>query len=149
MAAHAGPDGRILLGVDTKKDPSILTRAYNDSEGVTAEFNTNILKRINRELDAGFDTDAFEHYAYYNEAAGRVEMHLVSLAEQTVVIDGVAVHFHEGESIWTESSYKYAVEEFAEMASGQGLSLESVWTDDDGLFSVQLYSTAGRRSERA
>lgn len=140
MAGRAGPEGRVLLGVDTKKDPDILARAYNDSEGVTAEFNMNILRRINEELGAEFDTNTFEHHAYYNEAAGRVEMHLVSQRRQTVEVDGVAIDFAEGESIWTESSYKYAVEEFAEMATGVGLELVSAWTDDDRLFSVQLYT---------
>ena len=147
MVGHAGPEGRILLGVDTKKDPVILTNAYNDSEGVTAEFNMNILRRINRELGAGFDTATFEHYAYYNDAAGRVEMHLVSLVKQTVDVDGVEIEFLEDESIWTESSYKYTVDEFAEMASGKGLDLETVWTHDDNLFSVQLYSVRHPRDE--
>jgi dimethylhistidine N-methyltransferase len=141
MVAHAGPDGRILLGVDMKKDPAILTRAYNDAEGVTAQFNMNILRRINQELGAEFDTNAFEHYAYYNDAAGRVEMHLVSRVEQTVDVDGVDIQFHQGESIWTESSYKYTIDEFAAMAAGKGLELDAVWKDDDELFSVQLYSS--------
>jgi dimethylhistidine N-methyltransferase len=141
MARRAGRDGLILIGVDVKKDIEILTRAYNDAEGITAEFNMNILRRINRELGTGFDTNAFEHHAYYNEAAGRMEMHLVSLIRQTVDVDGVDIDFEEGESIWTESSYKYSVEEFAEMASGAGLELVSVWTDSEDLFSVQLYSS--------
>ena len=143
MAGHAGPNGHILLGVDLKKDPAVLRRAYNDSEGVTAQFNLNILHRINDELGATFDATSFEHYAYYNEAAGRVEMHLVSLVGQTVDIDGIEFEFLEGESIWTESSYKYTVDEFAEMASERGLSLEAVWKDDGNLFSVQLYSAPG------
>ena len=145
MAGRAGPKGLILIGVDTKKDPEILTRAYNDTEGITAEFNMNILLRINRELGTGFDTNSFKHHAYYNEAAGRIEMHLVSLARQTVDVDGVEIDFDEGESIWTESSYKYSVEEFAEMASVAGLELVSVWTDSDDLFSVQLYSSRDSR----
>jgi dimethylhistidine N-methyltransferase len=142
MAGHAGSNGRLLLGVDTKKDPEVLNRAYNDSEGVTAEFNKNILRRINRELGAEFDTSAFEHFAYYNHAAGRVEMHLVSLTQQTVDVDGVEIEFLKGESIWTESSYKFTVDEFAHMASAVGLVLDSVWTDDEDMFSVQLYSSA-------
>jgi dimethylhistidine N-methyltransferase len=141
MAKRAGREGLVLLGVDTKKDPEILTRAYNDSEGVTAEFNMNILRRINDELGAEFRTDTFKHYAYYNHAAGRVEMHLVSLIKQTVDVDGIEIDFEEGESIWTESSYKYSIDEFAEVASGEGLDLVRVWTDGDELFSVQLYSS--------
>lgn len=141
MAGHAGPNGCLLLGVDTKKDPDILTRAYNDAGGVTAEFNMNILQRINRELGAGFDTTTFEHYAYYNDAAGRVEMHLISLISQTIDVDGVEFEFRENESIWTECSYKYSVKEFSDLASEVGLVLDSVWTDDEGMFSIQLYST--------
>jgi dimethylhistidine N-methyltransferase len=146
MAGRAGPKGHLLLGVDTKKAPEIFRRAYNDSEGVTADFNMNILRRINRDLGAGFDTDKFEHYAYYNEAAGRVEMHLVSLAPQSVDIDGTVIDFREGESIWTESSYKFSIDEFAEMASIAGLDLDSVWMDEEELFGVQLYVARDTRS---
>lgn len=140
MAGHAGPSGRMLIGVDVKKDPVILTRAYNDAEGVTAEFNMNILKRINEELGSCFDTGAFEHHAYYNDTAGRIEMHLVSLVRQSVNIDKWEFEFEEGESIWTESSYKFHVAEFAEIASVAGFTLDRVWQDERDLFSVQLYS---------
>jgi len=143
VARHADAGGQMLIGVDLKKDPDILNSAYNDRDGVTAEFNVNILRRINRELDAGFDPDSFRHHAYYNEAAGRVEMHLVSLSGQTVPVDDVEIEFEEGESIWTESSYKYSVEEFAAMASRAGFEFEFAWTDDEELFSVQLYSVRG------
>lgn len=141
MAKHAGPGGKLLIGVDLKKDADVLTRAYNDEKGVTADFNLNILRRINDELGTEFDPDGFRHHAYYNEAAGRVEMHLVSLTRQTVAVDGVEFDFAEGESIWTESSYKYAVEEFTELATQAGFELESAWLDDRDWFSVQLYST--------
>jgi dimethylhistidine N-methyltransferase len=140
MASHAGPSGKMLIGVDVKKDPDILTRAYNDSEGVTAEFNMNILRRINEELGTCFDTGAFKHHAYYNDAAGRIEMHLVSLVRQTVNIDQWKFEFEEGESIWTESSYKFHIGEFAEIAGDAGFTLERVWQDERELFSVQLYS---------
>jgi dimethylhistidine N-methyltransferase len=140
MAQQAGPGGRLLIGVDLKKDPDVLNSAYNDRDGVTAEFNRNILLRINREIGTQFDPNRFAHHAYYNEAAGRVEMHLVSLEHQTVRLDGVEHVFEEGESIWTESSYKYDLDEFAQLASGAGFVRESVWTDDDEWFSVQLYS---------
>jgi uncharacterized SAM-dependent methyltransferase len=141
MARHAGPGGKLLIGVDLKKDSDILNRAYNDEAGVTAEFNLNILKRLNRELGTTFDSGAFRHHAYYNEAAGRVEMHLVSRVRQVVGVDGFDIEFEEGESIWTESSYKYSVDEFAELATQSGFDLESVWLDDEKLFSVQLYTT--------
>jgi uncharacterized SAM-dependent methyltransferase len=141
MAKQAGADGDLLIGVDLKKDADVLNRAYNDEEGVTADFNLNILRRINDELGAGFDPDCFRHHAYYNEAAGRVEMHLVSLARQTVTVDGAEFDFEEGETVWTESSYKYTVEEFAEMATLAGFDLKSAWLDDREWFSVQLYST--------
>jgi dimethylhistidine N-methyltransferase len=147
MADHAGPGGKMLIGVDLKKDAGILNRAYNDKDGVTAEFNLNILRRINRELGAGFRTAGFRHHAYYNEAAGRVEMHLVSRFRQTIQVDDVEIDFDEGESIWTESAYKYTVDEFAEMAARAGFDLESAWTDDEKLFSVKMYSVgAGRIS---
>lgn len=139
MARHAGPGGKMLIGVDVKKDPEILTRAYNDAAGVTAEFNLNILRRINDELGASFDLSAFRHHAYYNDAAGRIEMHLVSRVRQTVRVGDCEFEFEAGESIWTESSYKFDVEEFADIAAGAGLGLESVWRDADRLFSVQMY----------
>jgi len=139
MAKQAGSGGRLLIGVDLKKDADILNRAYNDGEGVTASFNRNILVRINRELGTRFDPNRFAHHAYYNEAAGRIEMHLVSRDRQTICLDGVEFVFEEGESIWTESSYKYAPDEFARLAASAGFESESVWTDENELFSVQLF----------
>jgi dimethylhistidine N-methyltransferase len=141
IAEQAGPGGNLLIGVDLKKDAEVLNRAYNDEDGVTADFNLNILHRINHELKTDFDPDKFQHHAYYNEASGRVEMHLVSLTRQTVAVDGIDVDFEEGESIWTESSYKYSVDEFSGMAKQAGFELESAWMDDREWFSVQLYST--------
>ena len=138
-AKHVGAGGRLLVGVDLKKDPDILNRAYNDSEGVTAAFNLNILLRINNELGTRFDPDRFRHHAYYNEALGRIEMHLLSLTRQTIFLDGLEFGFEEGESIWTESSYKYDLEEFAALAERAGFDLVSAWMDEDKLFSVQLY----------
>jgi dimethylhistidine N-methyltransferase len=134
-----GPGGWLLIGVDLKKDPEILNRAYNDDAGVTAEFNRNILARINRELGADFDTNLFHHHAYYNESEGRVEMHLVSRAHQRVLVRGRQFDFGEGETIWTESSYKYSVPEFAALAAKAGYSQTEVWTDENRLFSVQLF----------
>ena len=140
MADTVGVNGGLLIGVDMKKDPALLDAAYNDAEGVTAAFNLNLLTRINRELDADFDLDSFAHNAFYNTEQGRVEMHLVSLRDQRVRIDGRHVDFVAGESIHTESSYKYAVEEFARLASAAGFGLEEVWMDDAAMFSVQFYT---------
>jgi dimethylhistidine N-methyltransferase len=141
MRRHAGPDGALLIGVDLKKDRAVLEAAYNDSASVTAAFNLNVLLRLNREIDADFDIEAFRHRAHYNEEAARIEMHLVSAVSQTVSIDGAAIDFAAGEPIWTESSYKYTVEEFSRLAARAGFELERVWIDDGDLFSVQYYRT--------
>src|SRR5687767_6407040 len=103
-----GPRGGLLLGVDLRKDPTILHAAYNDARRVTAAFNKNALVRLNREFAATFDVDRFRHYAYYNPVANRVEMHLVSLQTHAVIVDGEEYLFEQGEPIWTESSYKYS-----------------------------------------
>lgn len=136
VAKMIKPDGGFLVGVDLKKDPEILVKAYNDSKGVTAEFNKNLLVRINRELGANFNLDRFEHRALYNDREGRIEMHLVSLIDQEVIIEDTDIYFQEGESIHTENSYKYTPEEFKELASGL-LKVKRVWTDDSEYFSVQ------------
>ena len=128
---------RMLVGVDLKKDANVLHAAYNDSRGVTAAFNLNILARINRELGADFDLRRFSHYAFYNAAAGRIEMHLVSLARQSV---RVARHhrfrFERGESIHTENSYKYSAEGFRALAARAGYAGKKLWTDRKGLFAL-------------
>jgi len=129
--------GGLLIGVDLKKDFNILHRAYNDRQGVTARFNLHLLERMNQELDADFQLDRFSHYAFYNPGQSRVEMHLVSLANQVVHIGNAAISFKLGESIWTESSYKYTLAEFAQLASMTGFAVERVWTDPHQLFSVQ------------
>ncbi|MBO0778502.1 MAG: L-histidine N(alpha)-methyltransferase [Ktedonobacteraceae bacterium] len=127
----------LLIGVDLKKDFNILHRAYNDSKGVTAQFNMNMLARINRELGADFQLDQFRHYAFYNPGQHRIEMHLVSLQDQEVHIGEEMLPFAPGESIWTESSYKYTLAEFARLAASAGFSVANVWTDPQALFSVQ------------
>ncbi len=137
VADVAGDNGGLLIGVDLKKDPALLHRAYNDAQGVTAAFNLNLLDRINHELSGDFQLDAFRHYAFYNPQAGRIEMHLVSLREQTVHLGDNKIRFKRGESIWTESSYKYTLDEFARLAGGAGFAVERVWTDTVELFSVQ------------
>jgi dimethylhistidine N-methyltransferase len=125
-----------VVGVDLVKDPEVLYAAYNDSQGVTAQFNRNLLVRINRELGAGFDVSAFEHHAFYNREQRRIEMHLASLRRQKVRILGKCFDFRAGETIHTENSYKYTVESFAALARGAGWATGEVWTDPDRYFSV-------------
>jgi dimethylhistidine N-methyltransferase len=129
--------GQLLIGIDLKKDPQLLHAAYNDAAGVTAAFNLNLLDRLNRELGADFDTVCFRHYAFYNPLAGRIEMHLVSLAEQDVHIAGQVFHFATGETLHTEHSYKFRCDEFSAMAKDAGWSLKAEWQQDG--FAVQLY----------
>ena len=124
----------LLIGVDLAKAPDILYHAYNDGEGVTAKFNLNLLARINRELGANFDLDAFEHQAFYNAERSRIEMHLASTRRQTVRVCDSTIDFRSGETIHTENSYKYSIESFRALAHGSGWSALRVWTD--GLFSV-------------
>jgi len=137
MAQIAKKDGVLLIGVDLKKDKTILECAYNDSAQVTAAFNLNMLTRMNRELEADFDIDAFEHRAIYNEVQDRIEMHLVSLREQTVEVAGELLSFEDGEYILTECSHKYSLDDFAQLAEPAGFQVAKVWTDADQLFSVQ------------
>jgi len=136
VAGYVGEGGKLLIGVDLKKDAGILHAAYNDEQQVTAAFNLNMLQRINRELDADFDLQAFSHDAFYNVGESRVEMHLVSRNRQTVTVAGHTFDFAEGETIHTESSYKYDVEEFLSLATQAGFVSDQVWTDDQQLFSV-------------
>lgn len=136
MRAQVGGGGGILIGVDLKKDPDRLRRAYNDPEGVTAAFNKNLLRRINRELGADFNLGTFKHEARWVSEESRIEMHLVSTRAQTVRIAGEAVSFEEGESICTEYSHKYTIEGFTALARQAGLGIEATWTDADSLFSI-------------
>lgn len=129
----------LAIGVDLKKDHDRLVRAYDDEAGVTAAFNLNILARANRELGADFDLDAFRHVALYDGDLGRIEMHLESLADQTVALLGRRFAFAKGERIHTENSYKYAVPEFQALAARAGWAAEDCWTDAEDLFSVQLF----------
>jgi dimethylhistidine N-methyltransferase len=131
-----GPAGEMLIGADLKKDPEILDAAYNDRAGINAAFNLNLLERINRELGGDIDIDRFEHVAFYNAAAGRVELYLKSLAAQTVGIAGRRFHFAAGELIHTENSYKYAIDEFRALAERAGFRVAHSWTDKADLFSV-------------
>lgn len=137
IASVCGPGGGLLIGVDLKKDPRVLAAAYNDSAGVTAAFNLNLLSRINRELGADFELSRFSHYAPYNPSEGRIEMHLVSLEHQMVHLCGLDLPFEIGESIHTENSYKYSLPHFERLARGAGLKVEQVWTDARQMFSIQ------------
>ncbi|WP_214851402.1 L-histidine N(alpha)-methyltransferase [Exiguobacterium sp. s193] len=125
-----------LVGVDTKKEPELLNLAYNDGAGVTKAFNLNILKHINTVLAGTFDPSCFEHVAFYNEEEGRIEMHIKSQIDQTVQVSGHAFTFKEGETIHTENSYKYSIEEFQLLANTNGFRSVTYWTDPNGHFSV-------------
>jgi len=133
-----GRGAYMVVGVDMKKDPDVLLAAYDDAAGVTAEFNLNLLDRINRELDADFDRSAFRHQARWNAGEGRIEMHLESAQAQSVRIDGQAFGFAAGETIHTENSYKYAPGEFATVAERAGWRAAAHWVDTDDLFSIHL-----------
>ena len=137
-----GNDSRFLIGVDLRKDPVVLIPAYNDSAGVTAAFNLNLLARLNREAAADFDIGAFAHRASWNAAESRIEMHLVSRRDQTVFIDQSAVHFSEGETIHTENSYKYRPERFTALAAGAGWACTETWTDAARFFALFLLMPA-------
>jgi dimethylhistidine N-methyltransferase len=138
-----GCDGGLLIGVDLHKPRAILEPAYNDQLGITQAFNLNLLTRINRELGADFQLDRFRHRAVYNDAETRVEMHLVSQADQTVELDDVEIEFERGESIHTENSYKYTLDQFRAIADKSGFTVEQVWRDKDSLFSVQYLEVSG------
>ena len=131
--------GYLLIGVDLKKDKSILHAAYNDAVGITAQFNLNLLQRINHELDADFDLSGWQHKAIYNEQAGRIEMHLVSLREQQISIGQSRFEFANGETIHSENSYKYTTQEFIKLAQYAGFQSVALWVDADNLFSVHLF----------
>ncbi|MEO7086737.1 MAG: L-histidine N(alpha)-methyltransferase [Gemmatimonadaceae bacterium] len=137
-----GPNGAIILGVDRRKDASILNAAYDDAAGVTAEFNLNLLRRIDRELGADFDLSAFRHLAFFNDDASRVEMHLVSQRAQLVHIDDTTVGFEKGETIWTESSHKYDEERLNELAGAAGLRVSKLWTDECSWFWIAFLESA-------
>ena len=139
--AAVGPASGLLVGVDLKKDPLVLHAAYNDAAGVTAQFNLNLLVRINRELEGDFAPERFAHYAFYNPVPGRVEMHLVSLARQSVGVAGESFAFDRGQSLFTESSYKYTIEGFSRLAAGAGYRPAHCWTDPRGHFAV-MYMVA-------
>lgn len=150
MRAIAGalePGDACLLGADLVKPEAVLLEAYDDPIGVTAAFNRNLLSRINRELGARFDPRDFDHQARWNARARRVEMHLVSRRRHAVAIPGAGIdcQFDAGESIWTESSYKYDMAELAAFGAAAGLSAAAQWVDDDARFALTLYIKPGQR----
>ncbi|MBV8612181.1 MAG: L-histidine N(alpha)-methyltransferase [Acetobacteraceae bacterium] len=133
-----GEGARMLVGVDLRKDAALLIPAYDDAAGVTAAFNLNILRRLNREAHADFDLRDFAHRAVWNDAEGRIEMHLVSLRPQAVHLNGHAIRFARGETIHTENSYKHTAGGFRAIASAAGWRPERMWTDEGRLFSLHL-----------
>jgi dimethylhistidine N-methyltransferase len=128
--------GGMLVGVDLVKDEAVLNAAYNDAAGVTAAFNRNMLEHINRALNGNFDPDRFRHHAFFNQAASRIEMHLVAEVPMLVTVAGKSFDFRRGESIHSESSYKYSVPGFHSLAQSAGFRPEQVWTDEHEWFSV-------------
>ena len=133
---------QLLIGVDLKKDAALLNAAYNDAFGVTADFNLNLLERINSELGGDFKLERFRHLAFYNLECGWVEMHLQSLVEQDVCVEGHRFHFRAEETLHTEISCKYSIREFQSLCAGAGFASRKIWTDDDMLFSVHLMDAA-------
>ncbi len=133
-----GPGARMIVGVDLVKSRQVLRAAYNDAEGVTAAFNLNLLRRINRELGGDFDLDGFEHRAVFNEDKSRIEMHLVSNERQRVSVCGKKIEFAPGETIHTECSYKYTIDSFGELAARSGWTRVESWTDRRDWFSVHV-----------
>jgi dimethylhistidine N-methyltransferase len=142
IAACSGRRGSLLIGIDLQKDRSRMEAAYNDPLGVTAEFNLNLLRRMNRELGADFELSRFAHQARYDNVAARIEMVLISRQAQTVTIGDQALELVAGEEICTEYSHKYTVEQFAAMAAGPGFVLRERWTDANGDFAVLHFEVA-------
>lgn len=138
-----GTGGKLLIGVDLIKDAVVLNAAYNDEQGVTADFNLNLLRRINRELDADFDLASFRHHAFFNRDENRVEMHLISARDQRVRVGGDTFDVRAEEAIHTENSYKYSIEGFHSLAADAGYGVEQVWTDPREMFSVHCLRYAG------
>lgn len=131
-------DGVLVLGVDRRKDPAALDAAYDDAAGVTAAFNLNLLRRLNRELSADFDLRRFRHRALFDEEASRVEMHLVSLDRQVVHVAGERIRFDAGETIWTESSYKYRPSDIVSLVERNGFRTRAQWNDDGDPFALTV-----------
>jgi dimethylhistidine N-methyltransferase len=145
IANVSGRGGGLLIGVDLQKDQSVIEAAYNDNAGVTAQFNLNLLARLNREVGADFDLSQWRHRAIYNSEAGRIEMYLISTTDQTVHIGDREFHFRGGEKILTEHSYKHTPEGFIALARQAGFDFVKLWTDDARLFGVFYFSCSRGR----
>jgi dimethylhistidine N-methyltransferase len=144
-----GADGALVLGIDRRKDASVLRAAYDDAAGVTAAFNLNLLTRLNRELGADFDRARFRHRAVWNDDASRIEMHLESVAAHVVHVAGTPVRFAAGETIWTESSYKYDRPRLDRLVAEGGFALTRLWSDADDRFWVAFLTAAGEPAQAA
>ena len=138
FAGLVGPGGHLLIGVDLKKETALLNAAYNDAERLTEAFNLNVLRHLNRRFHCDFQLADFAHRAFYNESLGRVEMHLEATRDTAVHIDGQRLVFSRNQTIHTENSWKYTLDEFKALADSAGLANRSVWTDDRAQFSVHL-----------
>lgn len=136
FAKILGKDNYLVIGVDIRKNKKLMEKAYNDSKGLTAEFNKNILKGINKRTGAKFKTEYFEHFAYFNDKKKRIEMHLVSKKDQSVSISNKTIKFDKGETIHTENSYKYSINEFKELSISSGYKVINFITDKNRYFSV-------------
>lgn len=126
----------LTIGVDLKKDRAILENAYNDSRGVTAQFNLNLVNRINQAFGTSLSADSFRHVSFYNEEKGRIEMHLESLVDQVFDLDGVRIELKKGERIHTENSYKYSIQEFTDLLRSAGFTSVTHWTDSNGYYAL-------------
>lgn len=144
-AAMVGPGGDFIVGVDRRKNKARLEAAYNDRQGVTALFNLNLLERINRELGGDIDIASFRHRAFYNDGEGRIEMHLESVRDQTITVGGREYRFARGETIHTENSYKYEIDEFRALARRAGFEPVAAWSDAGNLFSVHYLTVPKTR----
>ncbi len=142
MHALAGPDGMALVGIDLVKERALLERAYDDARGVTAEFNLNALRHVNRRLGIGFDISHFRHRALWMDAEQRIEMHLVSAVPQTVRVGGAVIRMLRGDFIRTECCHKYDAQSFAQLAAAAGWRVREAWSDANRWFSVQLLAPA-------
>lgn len=140
--ATLGDGARLVIGIDTRKNPHLLEAAYDDAAGVTAEFNLNLLKRINRELDGSVPIDAFEHRAVWHDGLGRIEMHLVATRDVRFVVAGRKFSLRQGETIHTENSYKYTHAEARLLARASGWEPLAFWTDKDALFGLHVWAAA-------
>jgi dimethylhistidine N-methyltransferase len=144
IAIQCGTAGGLLLGFDLQKDPATIEAAYNDTAGITAQFNQNILVRMNNELGANFEIDQFEHLAFYDPLNHRVDLRLISRCAQTVRLGAQTINFSAGEPIHTEYSHKYTVDGFCRMASEAGLTLKQYWTDRRQFFAVAYFECDSR-----